>query len=133
MRGALREGIVPGGGAAFLACRPALKARLKTAVEPEERMAFQILLNAMEEPLRTLLHNAGFKPDEIWPRLAPPPAGTGFNVAARQVVNMVSAGIIDGAAVTRQAAVAAVSGAALALTTDVIVHRADPPESMDTA
>ena len=59
LRAAVIDGILPGGGAAFLACRPALQGRLEKSASTAERAAYRILLEAMEAPIRTLLHNAG--------------------------------------------------------------------------
>jgi chaperonin GroEL len=122
LRGALREGVLPGGGVAFLACKPALIARLSVESEPEEYAAYRILSKAMETPIRTLLTNAGYDASEVMAELKSAPPGSGFDVNSGKAVNVIEAGILDVAAVTKAAVRAAVSGAGLALTTDVIVH-----------
>jgi len=132
MRGAMREGVLPGGGAALLGCRSMLQTRMAESVEPEERAAYHILLQAVEAPTRTLLQNTGYEPGEILGQLANVDPGVGFDVIAGQVTNMAAAGILDITTVVKTAARAAISSAAMALTTDVMVHRATPPEALNT-
>ena len=124
MRGAIRGGVVPGGGAALLACRPMLQRKKRAAEDVDERMAYHILLAAVEAPVRALLENAGFKPDNV---LAQMDARLGFDVLRRQVVDMAQAGLYDAASVVKAALFSAIHGAALALTVDVLVHQSKPP------
>jgi chaperonin GroEL len=133
LRGAIREGVVPGGGVALLACRPALEELLKASTELEERAAYRTLLRAMEEPMRTIIANTGYDASEVMAevRLAGP--GHGFDATAQQIVDVVNAGILDVASVQKAAVHGAISSAALALTTDVLIHRKKPPEALDTA
>jgi chaperonin GroEL len=128
LRGALRDGVVPGGGVAFLSCRPALEARLAAAFDPDERAGYRILLEAMEAPARTIFANAGYEPSAVMARLAHAGVGSGFDVFSGQVVDVVETGIVDVASVARAAIGGAVSAAALALTVDVLVHPAQPEE-----
>jgi len=130
LRGALREGVLPGGGVALLACRPALKAQLSVDSEPEEFAAYRILIKTMEAPIRTLLDNAGYDDSEVMAELKTAPPGSGFDVHSGKIVNVTEAGIVDVASVVKTAVRAAVSGAGLALTTDVIVHKKKPEESL---
>lgn len=132
MRGAMREGVLPGGGAALLACRPMLEAKMAQSREPEERAAYRILIEAMEAPLRTLLTNTGYEPGEILGQLSDADPGTGFDVVKGEVTHMPSAGILDITTVVKAAVRAALASAALALTTDVVVHRAKAPEALET-
>lgn len=132
MRGALREGVLPGGGAALTACRSLLKQRVHQAQDPDERAAYDILLHACEAPLRTLLLNAGHDPHEVLASVYQAGAGYGFDVLRRQVVDMSQAGIFDAASVVKAAVFSAVHGAALALTVDVMVHRKNPPDASAT-
>jgi chaperonin GroEL len=114
---------------ALLDCIPALQARLQAAVEPEERAAYNILLQAFEAPARALSANAGFEPSEMIARVREAGPGYGFDVIGRQVVQMTQAGILDSAAVVRAAVGGAIRSAALAFTIETLVHRADPPDS----
>lgn len=127
MREAMIEGVVPGGGVALLACRPLLQDRLARSVDPDERAAYRILIEAMAEPMRTLSHNAGYDPGPVMARISRAGNGHGFDVLSGQVVDMAVAGIWDVAAVLKAAVYTAIGGAALALTTDVMVHRREQP------
>ncbi len=125
MRGAMSEGVVPGGGVALLACRPALQKLLDESTTADERAAYRILIEAMAEPLRTIVSNAGFDDREVMAEMKLAGPGHGFDVKNEQIVNMEEAGIYDTAVMQKSAAYAAISGAALALTVDVLVHRKD--------
>ncbi len=127
VRGALREGVLPGGGTAWLACRPRLRQALKECCSLEERAACTILLAALETPFRTILENAGFDPGEGLSRLAEAGPDHMFDVLRGQVVNVSTAGVLDSAAVQKAALHSAVRSAAMALTIDVFVHRRKPP------
>lgn len=138
MRGAIREGVLPGGGAALLACRPMLAAKMADSREPEERAAYRILIEAMEAPARVLLQNTGYEPGEVLGQLTDaeagtlPEAGYGFDVVKGEVAHMPSAGILDITTVVKAAVRTAVASAAMALSTDVVVHRAKAPEALST-
>ena len=127
VRGALQEGVVPGGGVALLACRPALQRVMEGASDPDERAAYRILIQAMAEPLRAIAANAGYDPSDVLAevRLAGP--GYGYDVLAGQVVEMMEAGIYDPTSVQKGAAYTGLTSAALALTIDVLVHRTEQP------
>ncbi len=128
MRGAMMEGVIPGGGVALLACRPALQQRLEQATATDERAAYQILLTALAAPLRTLVGNAGYDPSEVMAQINLAGPGYGFDVVAGQVVEMRQAGICDATVVQKTMVYNAISSAALALTIDVLVHRDGQPE-----
>ena len=132
MRGAMREGVLPGGGAALLACRPKLARRMAEAEEPEERAACRILIAALEAPVRALLENAGYEPGEALSELEAVGPDYGFDVVKGEVAEMASAGIQDVTTVVKTAVRHAIGGAAIALTTDVIIHRASPPDAVTT-
>jgi chaperonin GroEL len=132
MRGAIREGVLPGGGVAWLACKPALAARAKHASNADERAAYTILLNAIETPVRTLLQNAGCNPSAILAKMVTAGPRHGYDVLRQQIVDVTESGPFDSAAVLDSVIFTAVHGAALALTVDVFVHRTTPPESMET-
>jgi chaperonin GroEL len=127
MRGAIRDGVLPGGGVALLACQAALQKKKQTAESIDERMAYHILTTALETPMRALLENSGFKPDEILSRIAQTGPGYGFDVIKGEIVGLTQAGIYDAASVIKAATFSAIHGAALALTVDVLIHRKDPP------
>jgi chaperonin GroEL len=129
IRHAIDGGVVPGGGAALLGACSAL-AELPAANE-EERIAYRILARALEEPLRTIAHNAGHIPDVIVERLRHVPQGSGFDARSGQIVDMRQAGILDAAVVLQRAVDIAISGAAMALTTDVLIHHVWPKETVE--
>jgi chaperonin GroEL len=132
MRAAMREGVLPGGGTALLACRPALQRRLEQARDLDERMAYRILLHAVEAPFRALVENAGLESSVVLKDIDRAGSGYGFDVVAGQVVDMAEAGIFDPAVVQKAAVRSAIGGAALALTTDVVIHRAAAPIGYQT-
>ncbi len=127
VRGALRQGVVPGGGLALLNLNPFLQAKICAAQCSEERLAHKILLKAVQTPMRTLLANSGHEPETILAGLASRPAGHGFDVVRGEFTDMLAAGIVDSAAVVKAALHQAVTSAALALTIDVLIQRANPP------
>jgi chaperonin GroEL len=132
MRGAIADGVLPGGGIALLACQKALHNKLKTAEDPDEHAACNILLKALETPIRTLLNNAGYEPGKILHRMTLAGPGFGFHLMQAKVVEMDKEGIFDAATVVKAAVLGAIHGAALALTVDVLVHRKNPPEALNT-
>jgi chaperonin GroEL len=135
MQGAMRKGVVPGGGAAFWASGDRLRVRLAASPadasgDAEKYAAYRILIAALQAPLRTLLANAGCGGGDILAQIEQAGAGYGYDLRQGRVVDMVQAGIVDSAAVAKAALYAAVCSAALALTTDVVVHRRNPPEAI---
>ncbi|MBS1252142.1 MAG: 60 kDa chaperonin [Anaerolineales bacterium] len=126
IRVAMMEGVVPGGGVALLACRPALAQRRQQSTDPDERAAYGILMRAVEEPLRTIVDNAGLEPGKVVAEIEQAGRGHGFDVTSERVVGMTEAGIYDATAVQKSAVFAAISSAALALTIDVLVHHKQP-------
>lgn len=131
MRGAVLDGLLPGGGAALLACRPALQARLDQSYTTAERAAYRILLEASEAPIRALLTNAGHEPSAILGDIYRAGPGYGFDLQTGQVVDMSEAGIFDVAAVQRDAIRSAISSAALALTIEAVVHHKKPRQEVE--
>lgn len=128
LRGAIRDGVLPGGGVALLACRPALKRRLDQSVESDARAAYHILIRAIEAPARTIFTNAGYDASEVMAEIKLAGPGHGLDVISQQVVPMAEAGIFDVAAVVRAAVGSAITTAAMALTIDVLVHHKKPQE-----
>jgi chaperonin GroEL len=128
LRGALRDGVLPGGGVALLACRQILQERLDQSTGPDERAGYRILLNAMEAPARTIFENAGYESSQVMAQINHAGLGCGFDVVSGQMTNMTEAGICDVASVQKAAIGGAVTTAALALTVDVLVHHKKPEE-----
>lgn len=132
IRGALLEGVVPGGGVTLLGCSAAMRRAAAATSDQEQAVAHQILANALEAPTRTIIANAGADVAEVMGELRRAGPGYGFDAHSGRVVPMVAAGILDAASVVRQAAIAAVTTAALALTTGVLIHHARPSKELDT-
>jgi chaperonin GroEL len=124
VQAAVQEGVVPGGGAAYLACIPAV---LRLGLTGDEGAGAEVLARALEEPTRRIVANAGLEPDPIIARLRGHPPGWGYDVLNEQIVDMAKAGIVDPLKVSRLALASAVSTAAAALTTDVLVRQKTPP------
>jgi chaperonin GroEL len=122
-RAALEEGIVPGGGVALL---HAIKAVDATKLEGDERTGAMIVERALQEPLRQLAANAGLEGSVVVNDVRAAKAGQGLNVDTGEIVDLVKAGIIDPAMVTRSALQNAASIAKNILTTEAIV--AEAPE-----
>lgn len=127
VRSALREGVLPGGGVALLNLKPVLPEKVRQAEDMDEIVAHKILLKAVEAPLRALLNNAGRRPEPVLAQLAHCPAGHGFDVMGGEVKDLAQAGIVDAATVVKRALGKAIHSAALALTIDVLIQRANPP------
>jgi chaperonin GroEL len=129
LRVALREGVLPGGGIALLACRPRLRSLLAASTDPDEQAAYRILLHALEEPIRVIAGNSGYDSGAIMAQVEHAADGCGFDVNTGQVVDMQHAGIFDVAAAQRAAIQTAVTSAATALTVDILVHKSKPEET----
>jgi chaperonin GroEL len=123
-RAALEEGIVPGGGVALLSAIAAIK--LDGFGDPDERTGAQIVVRALEEPLRQLAENAGLEGSVVVNKVRTAANGQGLNVDTNEVEDLVKAGIIDPTMVTRSALQNAASIAKNILMTEAIV--AEPPE-----
>ncbi|WP_061593978.1 chaperonin GroEL [Streptococcus gordonii] len=125
-RAAVEEGIVSGGGTAFVSVLDAVAALELTGDKATGR---NIVLRALEEPVRQIALNAGFEGSIVIDRLKNSEAGTGFNAATGEWVNMIEAGIIDPVKVTRSALQNAASVASLILTTEAVVANQPEPAS----
>jgi chaperonin GroEL len=123
-KAAIEEGIVSGGGVAYVDTIPALD-KLKLADE-EEQVAVKILRRALEEPMRQIAQNAGKDGAVVIEEVKKRDAGIGYNAATDEYVDMIKAGIIDPLKVTRSALENAVSVSALVITTEAAV--AEKPE-----
>lgn len=122
-RAAVEEGIVSGGGTALVNVYHAVAA---VDVADDEKTGVNIVLRALEEPIRTIAANAGQEGSVIVDRLKKEKVGIGYNAATDEWVNMFEAGIVDPAKVTRSALQNAASVAAMFLTTEAVI--ADKPE-----
>ena len=127
-RAAVEEGIVAGGGTALVNVIPAVANLELTGDEATGR---NIVLRALEEPVRQIAHNAGFEGSIVIDRLKNAEVGTGFNAATGEWVNMIDQGIIDPVKVSRSALQNAASVASLILTTEAVV--ANKPEPVAPA
>ena len=125
-RAAVEEGIVAGGGTAYVNAVPAVE-KLVSKVEGDEKTGVQIIVKALQEPVRQIAANAGLDGSVILEKVrASGKNGYGFDAYKEEYCDMVAAGIIDPAKVTRSALENAASVSAMVLTTESLV--ADKPE-----
>lgn len=122
-RAAVEEGIVAGGGTALV---NVIDKVASLELDGDEATGRNIVKRALEEPVRQIAYNAGYEGSVVIDKLKNSPAGTGFNAADGEWVNMIEAGIIDPVKVTRSALQNAASVASLILTTEAVV--ANKPE-----
>lgn len=122
-RAAVEEGLVSGGGTAFVNVIPAVESVEATG---DEATGVNIVKRALEEPVRQIAQNAGLEGSVIVERLKKEDKGIGFNAATSEWVNMVDAGIVDPTKVSRSALQNAASVSAMFLTTESVI--ADKPE-----
>jgi len=122
-RAAVEEGIVSGGGTALMNVYNKVAS---IQAEGDVQTGVNIVLRALEEPVRQIAHNAGLEGSVIVERLKKEEVGTGYNAATNEWVNMIESGIVDPTKVTRSALQNAASVAAMFLTTEAVV--ADIPE-----
>ncbi len=131
-RAAVEEGIVAGGGTALV---NVISAVADLELTGDEATGRNIVLRALEEPVRQIAHNAGFEGSIVIDRLKNAELGTGFNAATGEWVNMIDQGIIDPVKVSRSALQNAASVASLILTTEAVVANkpepATPAPTMD--
>lgn len=124
-KAAVEEGIVPGGGTAYINAIPEV-AKLVDSLHGDEKTGAAIILRALEEPLRQIAANAGVDGSVVVENVKKSEKGIGFDAVKEEYVNMFTAGIIDPAKVTRSALQNAASIASMVLTTESAV--ADKPE-----
>lgn len=116
-RAAVEEGIVPGGGTAFINIIPEVKAFVDT-LSGDEKTGGMIILRALEEPLRQIAINAGFEGSVVVDKVKNSPKGVGFDAYKEEYVDMIKSGIVDPTKVTRTALQNAASIATMILTTE---------------
>jgi chaperonin GroEL len=126
-RAAVEEGIVPGGGVAYLRALPALD---KMKLEGDEDVGVRIVKKALEEPLKMIANNAGMEGSIVVEKVKTKKGAYGFNARTDSYEDMIAAGVIDPTKVTRFALQNAASVASLMLTTQCMV--ADKPEKKPT-
>jgi chaperonin GroEL len=126
LRGAYEEGVLPGGGMAFLQCADRLRQQMRTTHDEEAHAAYRILSEALAAPARTIWQNAGYDPGEVTSQLHHAGKSAVFDAVTGKVVDVREAGILDSASVLKACIRHAVGSAALALTIDSVVHLARP-------
>ena len=129
-KAAVEEGIVCGGGSAYIHAIKATEA-VADQLEGDEKTGARIIVKALEAPIRQIVENAGVEGSVVVNKLKEAPEGTGYNALTDEYVDMVAAGIIDPVKVTRSALQNATSVAATLLTTEAVV--ADIPEPTPAA
>ena len=122
-RAAVEEGIVPGGGVAYLRCLAALD---KTKLEGDKKIGVDIVKRALEEPIRQIANNAGQEGSVVTEKVKNEKGAFGFDAAQDEYTDMIKAGIIDPTKVVRLALQNAASVASLMITTEAII--AEKPE-----
>lgn len=131
-KAAVEEGIVPGGGVALVNTIPAVKEYVET-LTGDVKTGAKIIERALEEPVRQIAENAGLEGSVVVSEVMKAKKGTGFNAATEEYVDMIEAGIVDPAKVTRSALQNAASASAMLLTTEagiVDIKEPLPPVAM---
>ena len=129
-KAAVQEGIVSGGGVALVNTIPAV-AKYVEGLEGDAKTGGAIIVRALEEPVRQIAENAGFEGSVVVAQVKESGEGVGFNAATEEYVNMIDAGIVDPAKVTRSALQNAASASAMLLTTEAGIT--DVPEEDNAA
>ena len=128
-RAALEEGIVPGGGIALIEASKALTDEAAKGLSDDEKVGFKIVRRALEEPIRQIADNAGVDGAVVAERAKNEKAGTGYNAYTGEWVDMMEAGVIDPAKVTRSALQNAASVAGMLLTTECAITDIPEPKA----
>src|SRR5216110_295373 len=119
-RAAVEEGVVPGGGVAYIRAKQALGGKLKGENEDQDA-GIKIVMRALEEPLRIIVDNSGAEPSVVLNKVLENKGNYGFNAQTEEYGDLVQQGVIDPTKVTRTALQNAASVASLMLTTDAMV------------
>ncbi len=126
-KAAVEEGIIAGGGSSYVAAIDSVAALLETT-SGDEKTGVNIVLKALEEPIRQIAFNAGVEGSVIVDKIKSSAKGIGYNALTEQYVDMVKEGIVDPAKVTRSALQNAASVASMVLTTESVVADKPAPE-----
>jgi chaperonin GroEL len=127
-RAAVEEGIVPGGGVALLRCRGAVE-KVRAQVKGDEKIGVDIVLSALEAPIRQIAENGGIDGSVVADEVAGKSIHVGYDANTRQYVDMLEAGIIDPVKVVRVALTNAASISGLLLTTEALVTNLDKDDA----
>jgi chaperonin GroEL len=127
-RAAVEEGVVPGGGVAFIRCIKAVEA---LQLDGEQKLGKQIIMRALEEPVRMIAANAGLEGSVVVEKVKTMSGSNGFNAATEQYGDLVADGVIDPTKVSRTALQNAASVSGMLLTTECMI--ADEPEKEGAA
>ena len=131
-KAAVEEGIVAGGGTAFVNAIPAVDALIASA-NGDEKTGMMIVRKALEEPVKQIAKNAGLEGSVILQKVMESPVGTGFNAYVEEYQDMIASGIVDPTKVTRSALQNAASVASLVLTTESLVADKPAPDGAAAA
>jgi chaperonin GroEL len=129
-KAAVEEGIVPGGGVALIRAQEAVE---KLKVDGDAKVGVNVIRRALEEPFRQIVYNAGLESSVILNEVKQKGGTHGFDARNEKVVDMLQAGIIDPAKVTKQALLNASSIAGLMLTTEALVSEIKEEEKAPAA
>ncbi len=127
-RAAVEEGIVAGGGTAFINAMPAVEALIDT-LEGDEKVGAKTVLRALEEPVRQIAFNAGVEGSVIVNKIKASEIGIGYNALTEEYMDMLKNGIVDPTKVTRSALQNAASVASMVLTTESLVANKPDPQA----
>ena len=126
-KAAVEEGILPGGGTAYVNVIPAVE-ELAASLPEEERLGAKIIIKALEEPIKQIASNCGLEGAVILEKVKASKKGTGFDASREEYVDMKKAGIVDPTKVTRSALENAESVASMILTTESVVTDKKEPK-----
>ncbi len=126
-KAAVEEGIIPGGGTTYINAMPAVE-KLLDETEGDEKTGVQIVLKALEEPVKQIAKNAGLEGSVIVDKVKAQKVGIGYNALTGEYVDMLKEGIVDPVKVTRSALQNAASVASMVLTTESLVTDMPEPE-----
>ena len=128
-KAAVEEGIIAGGGTSYVNAIPAVEKVLEGITDADEKTGVKIILKALEEPVKQIAKNAGLEGSVILDKIKTQTAGVGFNALTEEYVDMIEAGIVDPAKVTRSALQNAASVAGMVLTTESVVADKEDPNA----
>ena len=128
-KAAVEEGIIAGGGTSYINAIPSVEKVLDTVCEADEKTGVAIILKALEEPVKQIAKNAGLEGSVILDKIKTQKDGVGFNALTEEYVDMIEAGIVDPAKVTRCALQNAASVASMVLTTESVVADKEDPNA----